>query len=108
MRSTPACPGSGSWKSLSAGTKSIPRSLIQRLDQVLDHLLRVAEHHHGSLHVEERVVEPGVAHADPSCLELLRQLLDRMLRARDSEAVPGHDDHALGIGEEESCVLRRA
>src|SRR5213083_2327524 len=61
MRSTPACPGSGSWRSLSAGTRSIPRSLIQRLDHVLDDLLRIAEHHHGLLHVEERVVEAGIA-----------------------------------------------
>src|SRR5664280_1772678 len=34
---------------------------LDRLDDVLDHLLRVAEHHHRLVHVEELVVEAGVA-----------------------------------------------
>src|SRR5260370_1436122 len=32
---------------------------IQRLDHALDHLLRVAEHPHGLVPVEQRVLEPG-------------------------------------------------
>src|SRR5262249_14454524 len=34
--------------------------LLQRLDHVFDDFLRVAEHHHGLVHVEKRVVETRV------------------------------------------------
>src|SRR5436190_15756667 len=34
---------------------------VDRLDQILDHFFCVAEHHHRLVHVEERIVESGVA-----------------------------------------------
>ena len=44
----------------------------------------------------------------PLCGELVGQLLDRVLRARDREAVAGHDDHRLGVAEDERRVVGAA
>src|SRR5437588_9758163 len=35
-------------------------ALLYRLDEILDHFFRIAEHHHRLVHVEERIVESGV------------------------------------------------
>ena len=40
--------------------------------------------------------------------QLLRHLLDRVLRARDGESVSRNDDHALGVAQQERDVLGRA
>ena len=44
----------------------------------------------------------------PLCDELLGQLLDRVLRARHRQAVAGHDDHRLGVAEDEGGVVGAA
>ena len=44
----------------------------------------------------------------PFCDQLGGQLLDRVLRARDRQAVAGDDDHRLGVAEDEGGVVGAA
>ena len=35
--------------------------LLDRLPHVLNHLLGVAKHHHGLVHIEQFIVQPGIS-----------------------------------------------
>ena len=43
------------------GVASNVNPLLDRLAHVLNHLLRIAKHHHGFIHVEQLVVQASVA-----------------------------------------------
>ena len=47
----------------------------------------------------------GVLDVDAACLEQLGQLADRVLCLGDRQAVAGHDDHRLGVGQLDRDVV---
>src|SRR4051812_35820920 len=53
------------------------RILLDCLDDVLDHLLGVAEHHHRLVHVEEGIVDSGVAGRHRTLVDEYRACLVR-------------------------------
>src|SRR6266850_8355069 len=92
-RWTPLCLLSARWPTCCA-----PRS-VERLDDVFDHFLRVAEHHHRLVLVEQRIVQAGIARRHAP---LVHEHAARLVNIKHWHAV---DRAALFIGQRVDDVI---
>src|SRR3546814_19202368 len=82
-----------------ATEKLVP--LAERLDDIVGHFLGVAEQHHRLIHVEEVVVDPGIADAAHRALHEQHSL--RLFDVEDGHAIDGRSEERR---EGKECVRR--